>query len=122
MLEQVEQYIKDHETDFVDRLDTLLKIPSISTASEHAGHIRQACDFVKDQLLDAGVETVVLETAKRHALDSCPGLRALDERCYGDTRVTRLEAVAADPGLPEEAAVRSASGKLGLGLGKEAVR
>ncbi|MCH8879238.1 MAG: dipeptidase [Planctomycetes bacterium] len=68
MLEQVEQYIKDHETDFVDRLNTLLKIPSISTASEHVGDIRKACDFVKDQLLAAGVETVVLETAKHPAV------------------------------------------------------
>ena len=68
MLEQVEQYIKDHETDFVDRLNVLLKIPSISTASEHAGDIRLACDFVKEQLLAAGVETMVLETAKHPAV------------------------------------------------------
>ena len=53
MPEQVEQYIKDHEDDFVQRLNTLLKIPSISTASEHAGDVRKACDFVKDQLLGA---------------------------------------------------------------------
>ena len=68
MLEQVEKYIKDHETDFVERLNTLLRIPSISTASEHAGDIRKACDWVKEQLLAAGVETVVLETPKHPAV------------------------------------------------------
>jgi 16S rRNA (guanine966-N2)-methyltransferase len=72
--------------------------------------IRGLSAIVEAQLLDRG-GTVVLETAKRHALNSCPGLRALDERCYGDTRVTRLEAVAVDPGLPGEEAVRSGSGK-----------
>ncbi len=68
MLAQVEQYITDHETDFVDRLNTLLKIPSISTASEHQADIREACDFVKEQLLGAGVEAVVLETDKHPAV------------------------------------------------------
>ena len=68
MLADVQQYIKDHEKDFVDRLNTLLKIPSISTASEHAADTRKACDWVKDQLLAAGIETVVLETEKHPAV------------------------------------------------------
>ena len=74
MPERVERYVKDHEDDFVERLNALLKIPSISTASEHTGDVRKACDFVRDQLLGAGVETVVLETAKHPAVfaDSGP--------------------------------------------------
>lgn len=34
--------------------------------------------------------TVVVETAKRHAVPSVAGLRVFDERDYGDTRITRL--------------------------------
>ncbi len=74
MTAAVQQYIQDHENDFVDRLKTLLRIPSISTASEHAGDIRRACEFVKAQLLQAGLETTILETPKHPAVfaDSGP--------------------------------------------------
>jgi len=64
MLSRVEQYIRDHQQEYVDRLYALLRIPSISTASENADDVRRACDFVKDQLLESGVEAEVLETAR----------------------------------------------------------
>src|SRR5262245_10915510 len=61
----VKKYIDQREQDFVKRLNTLLKIPSISTMSEHQGDVRRACDFVKEQFVQAGLQTTVLET-KRH--------------------------------------------------------
>jgi acetylornithine deacetylase/succinyl-diaminopimelate desuccinylase-like protein len=62
---EILKYIDQHEQDFVKRLNTLLRIPSISTLSEHQADVRKACDFVKDQLTQAGLQTTVLET-KRH--------------------------------------------------------
>ena len=60
MLEEVEKYIKDHEIDFVERLNTLLRIPSISTASESAGDVRK---------VKLGAEKGFLPPSSRVALD-----------------------------------------------------
>ncbi len=68
MTPAVEEYIKEHESDFVERLNTLLRIPSISTASEHAGDVRQACEFVKEQFLSMGLEAQIIETPRHPAV------------------------------------------------------
>ena len=41
--------------------------------------------------------TVVVETAKRHSLAPVAGLVECDQRCYGDTRITRLRCQAPSP-------------------------
>lgn len=68
MIQAVEKYIREHEKDLVDRLNRFLRIPSVSTASEHAGDVRKACDFVKEQLVGAGIETVVIDTPRHPAV------------------------------------------------------
>ena len=55
--------------------------------ADEAGRALSA--IVEAELLGSG-GTLVLETAKRHPLAPVAGLRVLDERCYGDTRVLWL--------------------------------
>jgi acetylornithine deacetylase/succinyl-diaminopimelate desuccinylase-like protein len=45
---------------FVEELKALLRIPSVSTAPEHAGDVRRAAEFVAEGLRIAGMENVRL--------------------------------------------------------------
>jgi acetylornithine deacetylase/succinyl-diaminopimelate desuccinylase-like protein len=45
---------------FVDELKELLRIPSVSTAPEHAGDVRRAAEFVAEGLRSAGMDNVRL--------------------------------------------------------------
>lgn len=55
-----------------------------------AGEAGRALSAIVEAGLLVCAGTVVVETARRHPLSLAPGLSVLDERCYGDTRVTRL--------------------------------
>ena len=49
---------------FVEELKELLRIPSVSTAPEHAGDVRRAAEFVAEGLRAAGLENVrLIETS-----------------------------------------------------------
>ena len=57
-------YIKTHQDRFLSELFDLLRIPSVSADSRHKDDLRQTAEFVKDQLLKAGVVKAELcETA-----------------------------------------------------------
>jgi acetylornithine deacetylase/succinyl-diaminopimelate desuccinylase-like protein len=68
MSQQVETYITEHESQFLDDLKGWLRIPSISTLPEHAGDIRRAAEYAADQLRSIGFEQVGLISTKGHPL------------------------------------------------------
>ena len=57
-------YYQQHQADFLEGLKTFLRIPSISTLSEHKPDIRRAADFVSNELRGAGMTSVDLIESK----------------------------------------------------------
>jgi len=53
-------YSSDHQAEFLEGLKTFLRIPSISTLSEHKPDIRRAAEFARGELLAAGMTTAEL--------------------------------------------------------------
>ena len=53
-------YYQEHQAQFLEGLKTFLRIPSISTLSEHKPDIRRAAEFVKSELLGAGMTSAEL--------------------------------------------------------------
>src|ERR1700758_4638007 len=49
-------YFQQHQSDFLEGLQTFLRIPSISTLSEHKPDIRRAAEFVRNELHAAGLQ------------------------------------------------------------------
>jgi acetylornithine deacetylase/succinyl-diaminopimelate desuccinylase-like protein len=57
-------FAKENQGRFVEELKALLRIPSVSTAPEHAGDVRRAAEFVAAELTRIGMENVrLVETA-----------------------------------------------------------
>src|SRR5260370_31161451 len=65
---QLETYITEHESRFLDDLTDWLRIPSISTLPEHAGDIRRAAEYAAEQLRQIGFEQVHLIQTAGHPL------------------------------------------------------
>src|SRR5207302_9673835 len=65
---QLETYITEHESRFLDDLKDWLRIPSISTLPEHAGDIRRAAEYAADQLKRIGFEQVQVIPTQGHPL------------------------------------------------------
>lgn len=57
----VNQYIEQNRDRFLSELFDLLRIPSISADSTHAGDVRRCAEAVADHLRKAGADNVVLE-------------------------------------------------------------
>lgn len=58
------EYARNQGARFVEELKELLRIPSVSTASEHIADVRRAADFVAAALRAAGLERVhLIETS-----------------------------------------------------------
>ena len=53
-------YFQEHQSDFLEGLKTFLRIPSISTLSEHKPDIRRAAEFARNELRAAGMTTAEL--------------------------------------------------------------
>src|SRR5215471_16396096 len=53
-------YYSDHHDAFLEGLKSFLRIPSISTLSEHKPDIRRAAEFARDELRAAGMTTAEL--------------------------------------------------------------
>ncbi len=53
-------YFRQHQSDFLEGLKAFLRIPSISTLSEHKPDIRRAAEFVRNELLTAGMTSAEL--------------------------------------------------------------
>jgi acetylornithine deacetylase/succinyl-diaminopimelate desuccinylase-like protein len=53
-------YYQQHQSEFLEGLKAFLRIPSISTLSEHKPDIRRAAEFARDQLKAAGMTSAEL--------------------------------------------------------------
>jgi len=53
-------YFEQHHQDYLEGLKAFLRIPSISTLSEHKPDIRRAAEFVKSELQGAGLQNATL--------------------------------------------------------------
>jgi len=53
-------YYQEHQADFLEGLKTFLRIPSISTLSEHKPDIRRAAEFALNELRAAGMTSAEL--------------------------------------------------------------
>ena len=53
-------YYREHQAEFLEGLKAFLRIPSISTLSEHKPDIRRAAEFARDELRKAGMTAVEL--------------------------------------------------------------
>ena len=54
-------YYHDHQSDFLEGLKAFLRIPSISTLSEHKPDIRRAAEFARAELQNAGLTAELIE-------------------------------------------------------------
>ncbi|VAX39981.1 Acetylornithine deacetylase/Succinyl-diaminopimelate desuccinylase and related deacylases [hydrothermal vent metagenome] len=59
---QVLAYLEENQDQFVEDLKTYLRFPSVSANSEHIPDMKQCAEFVRNQLVEAGVETTIVET------------------------------------------------------------
>jgi acetylornithine deacetylase/succinyl-diaminopimelate desuccinylase-like protein len=54
------QYLQEHQSEFLEGLKAFLRIPSISTLSEHKPDIRRAAEFARGELAGAGMTAAEL--------------------------------------------------------------
>ena len=60
-LDEVLAYLQAHQQKHVDQLCDLLRIPSISSQSDHAPDIRRAAEFCAGELRELGLEVEIVE-------------------------------------------------------------
>src|SRR5712671_3964373 len=53
-------YFQQHQAEYLEGLKAFLRIPSISTLSEHKSDVRRAAEFARDQLSSAGMTVAEL--------------------------------------------------------------
>ena len=61
-------YFQQHQSQFIEGLSAFLRIPSISTLSEHKPDIQRAAEFVRSELLAAGMTKAELITGEGNPL------------------------------------------------------
>ncbi|HEY1802618.1 MAG TPA: dipeptidase [Terriglobales bacterium] len=62
------EYARQNQQRFLDELKDLLRIPSISTLDEHATDVRQAAEYVANDLRRIGMQNVEVIATKGHPL------------------------------------------------------
>lgn len=62
------EYIESKREDHLNELKEFLRIPSVSTKSEHKGDIEKTAHWVAEKLRNAGFENVEIEPTKMHPL------------------------------------------------------
>lgn len=62
------EYIESKREDHLNELKEFLRIPSVSTKSEHKGDIEKSAHWVAQKLRNAGFENVEIEPTKMHPL------------------------------------------------------
>jgi acetylornithine deacetylase/succinyl-diaminopimelate desuccinylase-like protein len=64
----IKQYIKENESRFLDELFSLIRIPSISSKSEHKGDMRLCAERWRELLVEAGVDHAEVMESKGNPL------------------------------------------------------
>lgn len=62
-MQAVERYLNEHAAERLEQLQELLRIPSISADSKFANDVKQAADYVCQQLQAAGCQAEIVQTA-----------------------------------------------------------
>ena len=70
------EYVDQHKEQHLDELRDLLRIPSVSTKSEHNEDIQRAANWIADKLRSVGLEGVEIIPTRRHPLVYGEWLRA----------------------------------------------
>src|SRR5437762_11276403 len=86
MSSATDAFVEQHRTRLLDELKALVRIPSISTAPEHAGDVQRAAQFVADALRTAGMEHVEIIATAKYPLVYAEWLHAPGKPtvlCYG---------------------------------------
>jgi acetylornithine deacetylase/succinyl-diaminopimelate desuccinylase-like protein len=81
-----DDYVEQHRARLLDELKALVRIPSISTAPEHAADVQSAARFVARALESAGMENVEIIPTAKHPLVYADWLHAPGKPtvlCYG---------------------------------------
>lgn len=63
-MEKLQSYLETNKQRFLDELFDLLRIPSVSADPKFAADVLRTAEFVKEKLIAAGAENVVLEQTK----------------------------------------------------------
>ncbi len=82
----VDTYVRQNESRFLEELLAFLRIPSISTLPEHKGDVAQAAGFVAESLRHAGLQNVEIIQTRKHPLVYADWLHAPGKPtvlCYG---------------------------------------
>jgi acetylornithine deacetylase/succinyl-diaminopimelate desuccinylase-like protein len=61
-------FIESHRADYLEELKDFLRIPSVSTRTEHKADIERAASWVADKLRSAGMERVEVVPTRMHPL------------------------------------------------------
>ena len=67
-MENVTNYIKENENNYIEELKEFLRIPSISTVQDNKEDIKRAANFVAEKLKSAGMNRVEVYTTEGHPL------------------------------------------------------
>jgi acetylornithine deacetylase/succinyl-diaminopimelate desuccinylase-like protein len=86
MSTKTDAFVEENRARLLDELKELVRIPSISTAPEHAPDVRRAAEFVADALRRAGMGNVEIIPTAKHPLVYADWLNAPGKPtvlCYG---------------------------------------
>jgi len=61
-------FAEENKAYFLNGLDELIKIPSVSTDAEHAGDIQKAAQYIADKLTNLGAEQVKINPTNLHPI------------------------------------------------------
>ncbi|WP_448520380.1 dipeptidase [Rhodoflexus sp.] len=67
-MQQTQAYIRVNKQRFLDELFDLIRIPSVSTNPDHQPDLQRAATFIKDRLIEAGVDKVEICPTDRHPI------------------------------------------------------
>ncbi|MBL1212047.1 MAG: dipeptidase [Ignavibacteriae bacterium] len=67
-MDQVVNYIKSNNNNYIEELKEYLRIPSVSTLSEHKPDMQKCAKFVAGKLRDAGLSKVKIIKTEKHPL------------------------------------------------------
>src|SRR5262245_27248654 len=86
MSSATDAFVEKNRARLLDELKELVRIPSISTAPEHADDVHRAARFVADALTRSGMENVEIIPTAKYPLVYADWLHAKDKPtvlCYG---------------------------------------